>query len=79
MKHARLRCPVMDCQEPPGKPHHIVSKGAGGTDDELNLLPLCFFHHREYHDKGWQTFCRNYSSLAPRIIAAREAAGKKVS
>ena len=31
-------------------PHHIKSRGAGGSDAEENLIQLCFNCHRKVHD-----------------------------
>jgi hypothetical protein len=30
--------------------HHIVHREAGGTNDEWNLIVLCFGHHKLHHD-----------------------------
>jgi hypothetical protein len=35
-------------------PHHLVTRGAGGTD--LTLVPLCRLHHQELHTVGVETF-----------------------
>lgn len=35
-------------------PHHIVSRGAGGTDRDC--VPLCRHHHDEIHRIGRDTF-----------------------
>lgn len=70
-----MRCYICDA---PAERHHIVSRGAGGTDDEINILPLCREHHREIHAVGWQTFCRRYQWVIGVIEAAREAQGRKV-
>jgi hypothetical protein len=32
--------------------HHIKHRGAGGTDDEFNLLPTCRKHHSRIHSRG---------------------------
>jgi len=41
-------------------PHHIVTRGAGGTDNKVNLLALCTTHHTEIHQIGVQTFANKY-------------------
>lgn len=35
---------------------HIKSKGAGGTMDDWNIVPLCRFHHQIQHAYGWAKF-----------------------
>ena len=32
--------------------HHVVPKSLGGTDDEDNLVPLCFDDHEIIHATG---------------------------
>ena len=50
--------------------HHIRSKGAGGSNEDSNLLSLCAECHTRIHALGWKTFVR----LNPRIRAKVEAA-----
>jgi len=33
--------------------HHFVAKSHGGSDDETNMLTLCFKHHNEIHSKSY--------------------------
>lgn len=33
-----------------GEPHHIRTRGAGGDDRRENLIHLCGWHHRLFHD-----------------------------
>lgn len=45
----------------PGKqsaPHHMKSKGAGGSD--LKAVPMCRFHHGDFHNIGITTFQTKY-------------------
>lgn len=42
------------CGDPSSTAAHIQSKGAGGSDEEWNLLALCFKDHRYSHDHGWK-------------------------
>lgn len=62
-KHeARLRafgCLVPGCLQKTIHLHHALTKGAHG-DLPQNLVPLCFLHHRAFHDKGRHTFKRLY-------------------
>lgn len=35
-------------------PHHIEFRSHGGVSTLRNLLPLCYKHHRDVHEGGWQ-------------------------
>jgi hypothetical protein len=50
------------------EPHHIPSRRAGGLDKDC--VPLCFSHHREFHNSGEQSFGERYN-VDLRAIAAR--------
>jgi len=39
-------------------PHHVKTKGAGGQD--WHLVPLCRFHHQQFHAMGRHTFQKRY-------------------
>ena len=39
---------------------HVRSKGAGGPDDEWNLVPQCRAHHSEQHRLGWARYLHKY-------------------
>ena len=41
-----------------GEPHHIVSRGAGGSD--LTAVPLCRRHHSEMESQGKLGFWKKY-------------------
>ena len=60
------------------RPHEIVTRGAGGKVEEENQLVLCVDCHRFFHNAGWKTFIQKFSHLREKVIAAREAGGKKV-
>ena len=47
--------------------HHIRTRGAGGPDDEWNLLDLCRFHHQEAHKIGVITFIEKYLAVQSYI------------
>jgi len=68
-----MRCEL--CGQP-ADTHHIVSRGAGGPDVPWNTLRLCWYHHGQFHHYGWRRFCDYYPRLAPKIVLARELAGK---
>lgn len=48
------------CGRPRPQIHHIVTRGAGGSDDPENLIPLCYVHHTKCHAMGRDTFARRY-------------------
>lgn len=58
------------CTDPSEPPHHVRTRGAGGTDDAVNLLNLCAVHHRQIHDAGVTTFMARYPALRARITRA---------
>lgn len=60
----------------PAEAHHIVSRGAGGTNDSWNILWLCRKCHRFWHDVGWVRFLAWYPKLEAKVRTAREMAGK---
>ena len=51
-------------------PYHIVTRGAGGSDDSVNLLSLCTPHDTEIKQIGIQTFANKYPEVKDRITAA---------
>lgn len=56
--------------------HHIVSRGAGGSDEPYNLISLCRQHHGDYHQVGWVKFLEWFPALGPKVRTAREMAGR---
>lgn len=52
------RCLI--CLKYPCDAHHIVSRGAGGGDEEWNLLSLCRKHHQLWHSMGQKSFCAKF-------------------
>jgi hypothetical protein len=54
-------------------PHHIITRGSGGSDDPVNLIGLCRPHHDEVHTQGTVTFAQTHG-LEKRWKKAREAA-----
>lgn len=51
-------------------PHHLQSRGAGGDDVAANCIPVCFTHHREFHDKGISHMNQKYPSIAAWLSIA---------
>ena len=48
-----------DCWGNP-EPHHLKTRGAGGSDDYENIMPLCRKHHTEIHSSGKNRFVEKY-------------------
>lgn len=42
---------------------HIKSRGAGGSNDPDNVVPLCWLHHTEQHTLGWPRFRKRYPEV----------------
>lgn len=57
------------CGSMPVDACHVRSKGAGGTDQEINLIPMCRKHHRMQHDMGWPRFWSAYESASEYLRA----------
>ena len=47
----------------PNDPHHIKTKGSGGSDSLTNLMPLCRLHHSEIHTMGLTSFAKKYINV----------------
>lgn len=52
--------PCLVCGDPNTDPCHIKSVGAGGSDEESNVLPMCRKHHSESHSLGWHKFATTH-------------------
>ena len=68
---AHPQCEISTCAKWAGAPHHIRSRGAGGSDEPGNFLSLCPKHHTEIHFKGWLTFGCSYPSLLAKLETAK--------
>jgi len=58
-------------------PHHIRTRGAGGTDEPGNLLALCTTHHTEV-GIGILTFGKRYEQFWEKILAALDIEGMEM-
>lgn len=56
--------PCVACGDVPADPAHVRSRGAGGPDEEWNVMPLCRIHHVEQHKVGWRTLAAKYPDVA---------------
>lgn len=50
-------------QSYPTEAHHITTRGAGGDDLPENLMPLCTYHHGEWHSRGPGHMIRSYGRV----------------
>lgn len=47
----------------PNDPSHLRSRGAGGPDEDWNVVSMCRDHHNEWHRKGVTTFLKEHPSF----------------
>jgi len=74
MEHYRQgQCVV--CGRKEVDPCHIRSRGAGGPDEEFNLIRMCREHHQAQHKLGWITFIKKN----PVVGMALKAKGWQIS
>jgi hypothetical protein len=54
--------PCIVCGKVPSDPDHLRTRGAGGGDEESNIIPLCRHpHHIERHTIGLKSFVKKYN------------------
>lgn len=51
-----------------GERHHIKHRGAGGGDEETNILLLCRLHHQQWHAIGPIKFITKYTIVEEILI-----------
>ena len=68
LKYFRTQ-PCSLCGVFPSDPDHIITRGAGGKDEESNLWPLCRRHHTERHAIGLVEITRRHPHLATILIS----------
>ena len=56
--------PCLVCGQTPVDPHHMEAVGMGGANKDgfkdYTFVPLCRFHHSEYHSTGIHYFEARY-------------------
>lgn len=62
------------CGKPATEIHHVRTRGAGGDDDDENLLALCSECHRGVHDLGWKTWGFMHPWLQTKLAWAHKRA-----
>ena len=60
------RCIVTGRRDP--DPHHIKSRGAGGPDEEWNLMPLSREMHMSIHTVGLRRFAEKHASVRQWLL-----------
>jgi len=63
----RRREPCWVCNATPTDASHITSRGAGGGDEEWNVVAHCRKHHTEWHRYGWSKFFEKYPHFALKL------------
>lgn len=58
------------CGASPSDVCHIRSRGAGGGDQEWNLISLCRGHHISHHSIGWKKFTEKHPEVL-RVLAQK--------
>ncbi|HEX6349040.1 MAG TPA: DUF222 domain-containing protein [Candidatus Dormibacteraeota bacterium] len=58
LDHRDKGCVWPGCERPSSycNPHHLLHWARGGSTDLENQVLLCYFHHRQVHEGGWQIF-----------------------
>lgn len=52
------------CGETPVDRCHIKSRGAGGSDEDWNVIKMCRAHHQHSHITGWVRFMELFPVIA---------------
>jgi hypothetical protein len=66
-------CPIKDCykyRDHGG--HHMVRKGASGSNGQWNRIGLCRLHHSENHNIGDTAFVEKHSEIKKFYVRAKE-------
>jgi uncharacterized protein DUF222 len=75
-------CQFPGCDRPVSwtSPHHIEFWARGGPTNLPNLLSLCWFHHREVHEGGWQVVkaAQGFKFIPPERVVMRRLRGSPV-
>ena len=72
-----IGCDVPGCRRGSER-HHIQPRGAGGQDDEDNIMHLCRKHHIEIHQIGKETFFKKYKLDNPEKLHTCGECGAKI-
>lgn len=56
--------PCIACGFRKTDPAHVKSRGAGGGDEEFNVMPLCRRCHTRQHTDGWYRFALDFISVS---------------
>ena len=49
-----VHCRIKGCRSTHGEIHHVIWRSRGGKTVLINLVFVCWRHHRMIHDHGWQ-------------------------
>lgn len=68
-----LPCLVSDCRRGPIEVNHIGRRGMSQRSSDYETVPLCRFHHRQFHDKGRKWFEEHHGvELRAMAVKLRE-------
>jgi hypothetical protein len=48
---------------------HITSKGAGGSNEDWNIIRMCRFHHSMQHHIGWTQFAKRFKLIRAELLS----------
>jgi len=75
-------CQFPGCDRPVSwtNPHHIEFWARGGPTNLPNLVSLCWFHHREVHEGGWQVVkaAQEFKFIPPERVVMKRLRGSPV-
>ena len=57
--------------------HHVIPKASGGSNDETNIITLCYEHHNWVHSRKYRDNI-NHRKLIIEGLARARSAGKQV-
>jgi hypothetical protein len=63
----KMKC--LACGQRPVDACHVRSQGAGGPDEDWNLIPLTRECHQAQHALGWERFLNRYPKVREALIA----------
>ena len=63
-----LPCSIQGCGYD-SEAHHIETGGIGMKGSDLLTIPLCRYHHSQYHSIGRMTFCDKYNIDKWEVVA----------
>ncbi len=66
LKQIRQQPCIVCGRHPPSEASHIKTRGSGGHDTEINVVPKCHQHHQEW-GQSWDKFLKKYPAFWLRL------------